>query len=203
MSTNSVDPSVLFGGTWEQISGQFLLGAGEEYPLGGTGGEATHALSVQEMPTHSHIFSGITTNSSTENIRHTHTITINDGGSHQHAGPNLSDFYTTRGTGTSKISGIEEGRKFNDKDSHGGVKTKGATESAGSHTHSVVCGSNTGSHIHSITPQGDIGNTGGSGAHNNMPPYLAVNIWQRTPKFDFLQNLCYNIIKKKNKEADV
>ena len=27
---------------------------------------------------------------------------------------------------------------------------------------------------------GATGSRGGSQAHNNMPPYLAVNIWQRT-----------------------
>ena len=34
----------------------------------------------------------------------------------------------------------------------------------------------TGAHTHSIT----INNTGGSGTHNNMQPYIAIYIWKRT-----------------------
>ena len=55
MSLNSTDPATLFGGTWEQIKGRFLLGADEEtYPAGSTGGEAEHTLTVEEMPNHRH-----------------------------------------------------------------------------------------------------------------------------------------------------
>ena len=35
-------PSALYGGSWEQITDRFLIGAGESYPLGSTGGSATH-----------------------------------------------------------------------------------------------------------------------------------------------------------------
>lgn len=179
MSTNSVNPSILFGGTWEQISGQFLLGAGEEYPLGGVGGEATHTLSAQEMPSHSHIFSGIATNSGAQSVKHSHTITVNNGGSHYHTGPDSGQYYVTRGSEQASINGIQEGGAFNDTGSTGGVRRDHYTASAGSHTHTASSAQETTNHSHSITPKGNIGNTGGNKAHNNMPPYLAVNIWQR------------------------
>lgn len=54
ISVNSTDPSTIFGGTWEQIKDQFLLSAGDTYTAGATGGEATHTLTVNEMPSHSH-----------------------------------------------------------------------------------------------------------------------------------------------------
>lgn len=54
ISVSSVDPSALFGGTWEQIQDTFLLAAGTTYAGGTTGGEATHTLTVNEMPTHQH-----------------------------------------------------------------------------------------------------------------------------------------------------
>lgn len=54
LSVNSTDPSTIFGGTWEQIKDQFLLSAGDTYTAGATGGEATHTLTVNEMPSHSH-----------------------------------------------------------------------------------------------------------------------------------------------------
>lgn len=54
LSVNSTSPSSIFGGTWEQIKDTFLLGAGDDYTLGDSGGEATHTLTVNEMPSHSH-----------------------------------------------------------------------------------------------------------------------------------------------------
>lgn len=37
-------------GTWEQIKDRFLLGAGDNYEAGGTGGEVTHLLTKDELP---------------------------------------------------------------------------------------------------------------------------------------------------------
>lgn len=54
LSVNSTSPATLFGGTWEQIKDRFLLAAGDTYSAGSTGGEATHTLTVDEMPKHSH-----------------------------------------------------------------------------------------------------------------------------------------------------
>ena len=54
ISANSTSPASLFGGTWESISGRFLLAAGSTYSAGSTGGEATHTLTVDEMPSHNH-----------------------------------------------------------------------------------------------------------------------------------------------------
>ena len=54
MSVNDTDPALLFGGTWERIEGRFLLAASDKYEAGSTGGEATHKLTVAEMPNHSH-----------------------------------------------------------------------------------------------------------------------------------------------------
>lgn len=60
MSVNGTSPATLFGGTWEAIQGKFLLGAyGNTYKAGSTGGEATHTLTVDEMPKHTHsMYSG-------------------------------------------------------------------------------------------------------------------------------------------------
>lgn len=71
MSISGTNPSVLFGGTWEQISGRFLIGAGspEEntetafgelnnsgyaFDVGGMGGQYKHVLTLEEMPNHRH-----------------------------------------------------------------------------------------------------------------------------------------------------
>ena len=56
MSVNSTSPATLFGGTWERITGQFLLAAtdggnsGASQAAGNHGGEATHTLVENELP---------------------------------------------------------------------------------------------------------------------------------------------------------
>lgn len=54
MSVNSTSPATLFGGTWTRIQDRFLLAAGRSYTANTTGGEATHKLTVSEMPSHNH-----------------------------------------------------------------------------------------------------------------------------------------------------
>ena len=52
-STGSTSPASLFGGDWEQIQNRFLYGSGN-MRVGLTGGEETHVLSMNEMPSHNH-----------------------------------------------------------------------------------------------------------------------------------------------------
>ena len=54
ISAVSTSPSTLFGGSWERIKDTFLLAAGDKYSAGAKGGEATHKLTVSEMPSHYH-----------------------------------------------------------------------------------------------------------------------------------------------------
>lgn len=54
MAVNAVSPATLFGGTWEALKDRFLLAASSTYSAGSTGGEATHTLTVNEMPSHEH-----------------------------------------------------------------------------------------------------------------------------------------------------
>lgn len=55
ISFDPTDPGTLYGGTWERLKDVFLLAAGDNYAAGSAGGEATHTLTVDEMPKHSHI----------------------------------------------------------------------------------------------------------------------------------------------------
>ena len=70
MSVNSTSPASLFGGTWEQIHGRFLLASGSpdantdnwfgnitggwNAVLGSTGGQDYHKLTINEIPLHDH-----------------------------------------------------------------------------------------------------------------------------------------------------
>lgn len=58
-SSESTEPSTLFGGTWENVTGTFLFAQDSEHPQGSTGGEEAHTLTVDEMPSHTHITSAI------------------------------------------------------------------------------------------------------------------------------------------------
>lgn len=54
ISFNNTSPEDFFGGTWTQLQDRFLLAASDTYPAGFNGGEATHALTQNEMPSHTH-----------------------------------------------------------------------------------------------------------------------------------------------------
>lgn len=69
-SSESTDPGTLFGGTWERVKGRFVY-ASDADTAGATGGASSHthttqahALTVSEMPSHSHRVSYMWTNES-------------------------------------------------------------------------------------------------------------------------------------------
>ena len=67
-STASTSPQELFGGTWERIKGKFIWGVDDGENAGDTGGEATHTLTVDEMPSHRHLLPvNVNENEHTEN----------------------------------------------------------------------------------------------------------------------------------------
>ena len=58
MSVNNVNPSTLFGGTWERIQDRFLLCAGDSYGAGSTGGskDAVVVSHTHNLSSHNHSF---------------------------------------------------------------------------------------------------------------------------------------------------
>ena len=64
MSENPTSPAELYGGTWERIEGKFIMGASDTYPVGSTGGEASHVLSQAELP---NIYGSILMHTAAEN----------------------------------------------------------------------------------------------------------------------------------------
>lgn len=55
MSLTDTNPSLLFGGVWEQIKDRFLFGVGDSYKTSGLiDGEKEHTLTKDELPSHSH-----------------------------------------------------------------------------------------------------------------------------------------------------
>ena len=119
ITANATNPSVLFGGTWEQLKGKFLVGVDSSdtdfETSGKTGGEKTHILKIDEMPSHNHFLYGSPYGS--------------------------ADW----------IEGGVQRVKYD-------VNHK------------------TASNTYPIGPAFD---TGGSQAHNNLPPYMTVYMWKR------------------------
>lgn len=137
MSVGATNPQVLFGGTWEQLKDRFLIGAGNSYTQGQSGGEAMHTLTESEMPSH------------------THGLSSSNAGSHN------DDYTWVKPLGNNAGGGAVAT----------GIVAEVSCSGLGSHRYVNSYGSAYGGQI--------VQSIGGGGAHNNMPPYLAVNIWKR------------------------
>lgn len=142
MSVNDVSPENLFGGQWEKLKNRFLIGSGDIYSNGATGGETTHTLTVSEMPSHTH----------TQN-------------QHRHE-PSNTDYKFMATEGNIAVNGTA--RAWTSSSSSGVNYVYGGDGEHGINEYEYTA-------YTTATNQ----NTGGGGSHNNMPPYLAVNIWKR------------------------
>lgn len=48
ITTDATSPATRFGGTWEQIKDEFLLGASDDYTAGSSGGNMNHCHTLDE-----------------------------------------------------------------------------------------------------------------------------------------------------------
>ena len=160
MSVSNVSPATLFGGTWEQISGKFLLSADSSHAAGTTGGAASHTLTAAELPAHAHSL-----NNHTHTVpAHTHSASTASSGAHTHSIPRWQQA-TPTADGTGRLA-------------QGSIDSSYITSKAGAHTHSVTVASKPA--FNTAAASGSTGNTGGGTAISLMPPYLAVYMWKRT-----------------------
>lgn len=157
-SNDPTSPASFIGGTWERVEGEFIMGASSAYPVGTTGGSATHTQTVAEMPSHNH--SGSTGSAGS----HSHSAWTGGAGGHSHTvsaatATNIVAF--PAGTGTN-----ENGQT---------AKSSSPTTSwVGDHTHGVGM-NEAGAHTHTVS----IGNTGSGQAMSILNPYYALYIWVR------------------------
>lgn len=108
LSTVAADPATLFGfGTWERVKDVFLLAAGDTYAAGATGGEATHTLTEDEMPSHRHQITSrteagsyygyaVTSNNTSSTIGAIITQAAGGGGAHNNMPPYLAVYMWRR-----------------------------------------------------------------------------------------------------------
>lgn len=127
---------------------RFIVGAGNTYIIGTTGGANTVVLAESNIPSHNHTFSGSGSASSA--------------GAHNHTLSDPSHTHTL----------IKYNSETNGESNIGGSGNAG-TYSTGSATTGITI-AGVGDHSHSITVSGVVGSTGGGVAHENRPPYYAL-----------------------------
>ena len=108
----NTNPAQLLGfGTWTAVQGRVLLSASSAYPAGSTGGAASHAITVAELPSHSHTGSTASAGGHTHTATtasagaHTHAISVASAGAHAHSGTAASAGAHAHTRGTMTITG--------------------------------------------------------------------------------------------------
>ena len=180
-SNDPTSPASFIGGTWERVEGEFIMGASSAYPVGTTGGSATHTQTTAEMPSHNH--SGSTGSAG----GHSHSASTGSAGSHSHSGTTDWAGSHSHNVNAEYKSGGDDGESYRIRDygaswanykfttsSDGSHTHSFSTNSAGGHSHSVSIG-DAGAHTHTVS----IGSTGSGQAMSVLNPYYALYIWVR------------------------
>lgn len=180
-SNDPTSPASFIGGTWERVEGEFIMGASSAYPVGTTGGSATHTQTTAEMPSHSH--SGSTGSAGS----HSHSASTGSAGSHSHSGTTDWAGSHSHNVNAEYKSGGDDGESYRIRNygaswanykfttsSDGSHTHSFSTNSAGGHSHSVSIG-DAGAHTHTVS----IGSTGSGQAMSVLNPYYALYIWVR------------------------
>ena len=176
ISTTLSTPSQVgsaIGGTWESYGqGRTLVGVGksdQEYKINSTGGESTHKLTVDEMPSHTHQVTATGTVSSTFTGK---TVYTDFQGNHVHRMSvmaaadnvfenNTTDLFATGGKMVPSVYGMS------------GISTE-----AGSHQHTVTADGTVSSTFTGTPATTDSKGKGNS--FNNLQPYITVYMYRRT-----------------------
>ena len=158
VSDDPTSPASFIGGTWERVEGEFIMGASSAYPVGTTGGSATHTQTVAEMPSHNH--SGSTGSAGS----HSHSAWTGGAGGHSHT--------VSAATATNIVA--LPGGAGTGENGQTAKSSSPTTSRVGDHTHGVGM-NEAGAHTHTVS----IGSTGSGQAMDILNPYYALYIWVR------------------------
>lgn len=150
MSTVNVDPSVIFGGSWQRIKSKFLFACEDSgnYANGKTGGEVTVTLATTQIPSHNHTFTG---NSNT-----TSSVSLTSNG----PSTNTSGGTALTTSGCKKSNDVTKDGYTTDS---GGGKTGGPVKMSGSNEVSAATSGDGGAYTIQVT---NIDNTVGGNTQN-------------------------------------
>lgn len=151
------------------LNGKLVVGSNNSDPdfsFAMSGGAKTHTLTTQQLPAHSHSFTGTANQVTSSSGIHTHTYsgTTVSAGVHTH---NLNEkgIYIPADVTSNYDAFIYKN----------GLTDIATTTSAGAHTHTFSgTTASGGNHTHTLTAKGSNSNTGGNQAHNNLMPYRAL-----------------------------
>ena len=174
-SSKSTNPSSLFGGTWVQIKDRFVLACGDTYKtVGATGGASSVTLSVSNMPSHTHSFSG----------------SGRTGGMSGNATGNFQSVIRGVNVTATWLSGESSSIVDNSKTWTSGCFSRGRSFSSyGPNFYTpdhVNPNSNAASihidvsHTHSFSYSGTTGSNGSGTSFSILPPYVVKYCWERT-----------------------
>ena len=158
ISVNSTSPEKLFGGTWTKINGRFLLGTG-------TPSDNTDNYFGALNGTYS---AGV----SSKGGQAYHTLTSSESGQ-----KNLGSITTGIENQSHTHTITTGGYTYPNGSSPGAFSTATSNSTLTKDTDGYTyMTSESANHTHSFS----IGGQNASSSHNNIPPYLAVNMWKRT-----------------------
>ena len=162
MNVNNVEPSAIFGGTWEKMpAGRMLVNSSDDFALGQIGGEKEHRLTEDELAAHNHSVGGEATTSATTSWADL------QGGISACCRPNGSS------DGIKYLNGggiVTKESEYWITAKNGGDSTPGRDfHINASHNHTIDVAS---LNLKMTT-------VGKNQPHNNMPPYIVVNMWKR------------------------
>lgn len=157
MNVNNVEPSAIFGGTWEKMpAGRMLVNSSDDFTLGQIGGEKEHRLTEDELAAHNHDVNNINGDTtSTAKLIGKFSSTIRPNG-------DITDVPYKDGFGI--IS----------RKSEYGIHAKDGGDSSPGRNYVIDA-----SHNHTINLNINMLPSGKNQPHNNMPPYIVVNMWKR------------------------
>lgn len=173
MNVNNVEPSAIFGGSWERMpSGRMLVNSGDGFDLGQVGGEKEHKLAEDEMPSHQH------------NLNTNISFTVPNAGDHYHAIGTIIDNngqFITSDSNRSMRNGFKLPESKYWTNWNGSQHNNNRVQRTDNESYNLFTSINKQTGISSISKDinANTSSIGKNQPHNNMPPYIVVNMWKR------------------------